>query len=73
MERDLRPEEEKELTILIKKTLHTAPPMTKEDEERLHELLDKKYGTMEEREEEIKENRKNFLKLQEKLSKKLKR
>ncbi len=73
MERELIPEEEKELTILIKKELHTAPPMTKEDEERPHELLDKKYGTSEEIAEEIRGNRKRFYKLQEKLSKQLKR
>lgn len=73
MERELTPDEEKELTILGKKMLHTAPPITEKEMERYIELSDKKYGTMEEREEEIRENRKNFLKLQEKLSKKLKR
>lgn len=29
MDRELSSEEEKELTILTKKVLHTAPPMTK--------------------------------------------
>lgn len=73
MERELSPEEEKELTILARKMLHTAPPITEKEMERYGELFDKKYGTKEEREEEVKENRKNFLKLQEKLSKNLKR
>ena len=73
MDRELTPEEEKEYSFLNKKLMHTVFTMSKKDWERLHELLDKKYGTMEEREEEIKENRKIFLKLQEKLSKKLKR
>lgn len=68
MDRELSSEEEKELTILTKKVLHTAPPMTKKQEESYKELRDKKYGTIEEMKQEIKENRKNFLKLQEKLS-----
>lgn len=72
MERELSPEEEKELTILTKKMLHTAPPMTKEEKERHKELVDKKYGTVEEMEEKIKENRKNFYKFQESLSKRIK-
>lgn len=72
MDRELTPEEEEELTILIKKMIHTAPGITKEELDRKGELLDKKYGTVEEIAEEIRENRKRFYKLQEKLSKKQK-
>ena len=72
MERELSPKEEKEYLYLIKKSLHTVLTMSKKDWERLDELWQKKYGTPEEQEKEIKENRKNFLKLQEKLSKKQK-
>ena len=72
MERELSPEEEKELTILGRKMLHTALPMTKEEEERHKELIEKKYGTAEEIAEEIKGNRKRFYKFQESLGKKLK-
>ena len=72
MERELSPEEEKEYLYLIKKSLHTVLIMSKKDWERLDELWQKKCGTPEEQEEEIKENRKNFYKFQESLSKKLK-
>ncbi len=41
MERELRPEEEKELTILARKMLHTAPSMTEKEMERYGELFEK--------------------------------
>ena len=72
MKRELTPEEEKEYLYLIKKSLHTVLIMSKKDWERLDELWQKKCGALEEQEEEIKENRKNFYKFQESLSKKLK-
>ena len=72
MKRELTPEEEKEYLYLIKKSLHTVLIMSKKDWERLDEKKKKKCGTPEEQEEEIKENRKNFYKFQESLSKKLK-
>lgn len=57
MKRELTPEEEKEYLYLIKKSLHTVLIMSKKDWERLDELWQKKCGTLEEQEEEIKENR----------------
>ena len=45
--------------------------MTKKDKERYDELLTKAVGTSEEIKEEEIQNRKNFYKLQEKLSKKV--
>lgn len=46
--------------------------MSKKDWERLGELIEKKHGTVEEIAEEIRENRRRFYKLQEKLSEKQK-
>lgn len=71
MERELTPEEEQEFDELSRKLLRTAPPMTGEELERFGKLSEKKYGTEEEIAEEQRQNRKNFLKLQEKLSKKV--
>ena len=62
----------KRIFVFNKKSLHTVLIMSKKDWERLDELWQKKCGTPEEQEEEIKENRKNFYKFQESLSKKLK-
>lgn len=71
MKQELAPEEERELHELTMKMLHTAINMPKEEMERHKELMDKKYGTIEYAREEYKQNRKSFLKLQEKLSKKV--
>lgn len=71
MNRELPPEETQEFDELFKKMTHTALSLTAEEEERYKELMDKKYGTDEEIREEHRQNRSNFLKLQEKLSKKV--
>lgn len=71
MKQELTPEEERELHELTMKMLHTALTMTKEEMERHKELVTKMIGTSEEIEEELRQNRKNFYKLQEKLSKRL--
>ena len=71
MNRELPPEETQEFDELFKKMTHTALSLTAEEEERYKELMDKKYGTDEEIRAEKMENRSNFLKLQEKLSKKV--
>lgn len=71
MNRELPPEETQEFNELFKKMTHTALSLTAEEEERYKELMDKKYGTDEEIRAEKMENRSNFLKLQEKLSKKV--
>lgn len=72
MDRELAPEEEQEFNELTRKLIRTAPPMTKEELQRYDELSEKKYGTKEEQAEEVRQNRKNFLALQEQLSKKQK-
>lgn len=69
--RKLTPEEEQELNDLSRKVLHTAPSMTKEEMERHAELVTKKYGTAEDIRENYRQNRENFLKLQEKINKKV--
>ena len=69
--RELTPEEVKEMNDLDKKMMHTALTLTDEEEEKHKELMDKKYGTVEDIRAEKMENRANFLKLQEKLSKKV--
>lgn len=71
MNRELTPEEEQELSELSRQLVHTAPPITEEEMQRYYELDEKKYGTKEEQAEEIRQNRKNFFALQEKLSKKV--
>lgn len=70
MKHELTPEEEQELDILTRKMLHTVITLTDEEEARYRELNEKAYGT-EEIKEEHRQNRKNFLKLQEKLSQKV--
>ncbi|MBP2016147.1 hypothetical protein [Anaerococcus degeneri] len=70
MNRELTPEEEQELSELSRQLVRTAPPIT-EEMQRYYELDEKKYGTKEEQAEEIRQNRKNFFALQEKLSKKV--
>lgn len=71
MKHELTPEEEQELDTLTRKMLHTVTTLTDEEEARYRELNEKAYGTEEEIKEEHRQNRKNFLKLQEKLSKKV--
>lgn len=71
MKRELTPEEERELHELNMKMLSTVLVMTKKEKERQHELSIKAVGTSEEIKEEERQNRKNFFKLQEKLSKKV--
>lgn len=71
MNRELTPEEEQELSELSRQLVRTAPPITEEEMQRYYELDEKKYGTKEEQAEEIRQNRKNFFALQEKLSKKV--
>ena len=71
MDRELAPEEEQEFEKLSHRLLCTAPPITKEEMNRFGELAEKKYGTEEEIAEEHRQNRKKFLALQEKLSKKV--
>lgn len=73
MKQELTLEEAQEYSKLSKKLLQTAPPMTKEENERYNELLVKKIGTAEECDEKRRQNRKNFFALQEKLSKKAKK
>lgn len=72
MEIELTPEEEKEYLYLIKKSISTVLRMSKKDWERFDVLIEKKYGTWEEQQEEIRQNRKRFYKFQESLGKKLK-
>ena len=69
--RELTPEETRELNDLSRKMMHTTLGLTEEEQERHKELIDKKYGTVEDIRAEKMENRANFLKLQEKLSKKV--
>lgn len=69
--RELSPEEEQELDTLTRKMLHTVITLTDEEEARYRELNEKAYGTEEEIKEEHRQNRKTFLKLQEKLSQKV--
>lgn len=71
MKQELTPEEEQELDILTRKMLHTVITLTDEEEARYKELIEKSVGTEEDIREEHRQNRKNFLKLQEKLSKKV--
>lgn len=71
MKQELTPEEAQEFNDLSKKMMHTALSLTEEEQERHKELMDKKYGTVEDIRAEKMENRANFLKLQEKLSKKV--
>lgn len=72
MDRELLPEEEKEYLYLIKKSISTVLRMSRKDWERFDELIEKKHGTLEEQQEEIRQNRKRFYKFQESLGKKLK-
>lgn len=72
MERELTQEEEEEYLYLIKKSMSTVLRISKKDWERFDELSEKKYGTWEEQQEEIRQNRKRFYKFQESLGKKLK-
>lgn len=71
MKQELTPEEEQEMSYLARKMMSTALTMTDGDTARYKELIEKKHGTNEEIEEEHRQNRKKFLKLQEKLSKKV--
>lgn len=71
MKQEFTPEERRELNDLSRKMMHTALCLTAEEQERQKELIDKKYGTVEDIRAEKMENRANFLKLQEKLSKKV--
>ena len=71
MKQELTPEETRELNDLSRKMMHTTLGLTEEEQERHKELIDKKYGTVEDIRAEKMENRANFLKLQEKLSKKV--
>lgn len=71
MKQELTPEEEQEMSYLARKMMSTVLTMTDDDTARYKELIEKKYGTNEEIEEEHRQNRKKFLKLQEKLSKKV--
>lgn len=71
MKQELTPEETKEMNDLGRKMMHTALSMTEEEQERHKELMDKKYGTVEDIRAEKMENRASFLKLQERLSKKV--
>ena len=70
MKQELTPEEEQEMYYLTRKMISTVLTMTHDDHVRYKELFKKKYGTSEDREEERRQNRKNFYKLQDKLSKK---
>lgn len=69
--RELTPEEAHELNELSRKMLHTALSVTKEEMERHAELVTKNHGTSEDMRERYKQNRENFLKLQEKMNKKV--
>lgn len=70
MKQELTHEETKEMDYLTRKMISTVLTMTHDDHARYKELFEKKYGTSEDREEERRQNRKNFYKLQDKLSKK---
>lgn len=52
----LSPEEEKEYLYLIKKLMSTVLRMSRKDRERFDELIEKKHGTWEEQQEEIRQN-----------------
>lgn len=71
LNRELTPEETQELNDLSRKIMHSVIPLTKEEQEKHKELAEKMYGSEEEIKEEQRKNRENFLKLQEKLSKKV--
>lgn len=69
--RELTPEESRELNDLSRKMLHKASSMTKEEMERHRELFTKKLGNRKEIKEEQREICEKIYKLQEKLSKKV--
>lgn len=71
MKQELAPEESIELNDLSRKIMHSVVPLTKEEQEKHKELAEKMYGSEEEIKEEQRENRENFLKLQEKINKKV--
>lgn len=71
MEQELTPEESIELNDLSRKIMHSVAPLTKEEQEKHKELAEKMYGSEEEIKEEQRKNGKHFLKLQEKINKKV--
>lgn len=71
MKRELTPEEEKEMEYLDKKMISSVLTLTDEEAARYKELVVAKFGTVDEIKEEQRQNRKNFYRLQDKLSKKV--
>lgn len=71
MKQELTPEESIELNDLSRKIMHSVVPLTKEEQEKHKELAEKMYGSEEEIKEEQRKNGENFLKLQEKINKKV--
>lgn len=71
MKQELTPEESIELNDLSRKIMHSVVPLTKEEQEKHKELAEKMYGSEEEIKEEQRKNGKNFLKLQERINKKV--
>lgn len=71
MKQELTPEESIELNDLSRKIMHSVVPLTKEEQEQHRELAEKMYGSEEEIKEEQRKNGENFLKLQEKINKKV--
>lgn len=71
MKQELTPEESIELNDLSRKIMHSGVPLTKEEQEKHKELAEKMYGSEEEIKEEQRKNGKHFLKLQEKINKKV--
>lgn len=71
MKRELTPEELQEMEYLDKKMTSSVLTITDDEVARYKELVIAKYGTAEEIKEEQRQNRKNFYKLQDKLSKKV--
>lgn len=59
-------EESEELNVLNKKLMNTNVGLTEEEQGRHAELISKKYGAIEDMREQYRQNRENFLKLQEK-------
>lgn len=69
--KNLSPKEAQEFNELHKKLRNSIAPLTKEETKRFNELVIKKYGTAEDIRENYRQNRENFLKLQEKINKKV--
>lgn len=61
IERELTPEEDEEYLYLIKKSISTVLRISKKDWERFDVLIEKKYGTWEEQQEELDKTERDFI------------